>query len=178
MSRSEFHTDTVKVEQRAPIVGDAALREHDGGVVISEKVMPGADYLEALQFAEEPVTIRLEPSSEKNAPKHYPFWNNGKGCEVLFTPGGAFAQTAEEGTRWMEMTWVPVGVVLTVKRKYVAIMVSAKIDTLMTDVLDRDSDRPNNVVRRFTSPVNAMSVLQDRNPRGVAWLSELRRKNF
>ena len=56
--------------------------------------------------------------------------------------------------------------------------IRAKVDTVMTKILEQDSERPNNVVQRFTSPVHSFSIIEDRNPRGAAWVSELRRRNL
>jgi hypothetical protein len=41
-----------------------------------------------------------------------------------------------------------------------------------------DSERPNNVALRFTSPVHSFSIIEDANPRGPAWVQELRRRNL
>jgi hypothetical protein len=41
-----------------------------------------------------------------------------------------------------------------------------------------DSERPNNIVNRFTSPVHSYSIVEDRNPRGAAWVTELTRRNL
>ena len=79
MARQELHSETLpKVEQKPPIVDTSA---YDGDIVIGEKI-GNADYLDELAFMEEPVTIRLEPSSDKNAAGAFPIWVNGKPAEL------------------------------------------------------------------------------------------------
>ena len=163
MSRQELHSDTMAVDQPPPIVGDANL--HDGYVVQAEKGL-SKDYLDELAFMEEPVTIRLEPSSDKNASTAFPVWVNGKPAEV------------HQNGRWDEIGWLPVGKVLIIKRKVLEVIIRAKVDTVHTQIINGDSDRPNNVVNRFTSPVHSFSIIEDRNPRGAAWVTEIRRRNL
>jgi hypothetical protein len=47
-----------------------------------------------------------------------------------------------------------------------------------TRIQEMDSERPNNIVQRFTSPVHSFSIIEDANPRGAAWVSEIRRRNL
>ena len=169
MPRRELNSADAPIEQKRPIVGDKGIMEHEGDIIaIGDKNIRSKDYLGELEFMEEPVTIRLEPSADKNAATAFPIWVNGKGCEVW----------NENQKKFIEMPYLPVGEVLTVKRKYVEVLIRAKIDTVQTDVIDRDSERPNNVVKRFTSAVHNFSIIEDRNPIGAAWLTELRRRNM
>lgn len=161
----EVHTDDIKIEQKPDLNIDAGEREPE---IIVAHNMPEKAYADELAFNEEPVTIRLEPSSEKNAPTAYPIWVNGKGCEVW----------SEQHNRWLEMIYIPVGVIITTKRKYVEVMVRAKLDRVETEVREPESENPNNIVKRFTSAVHSFSIIEDRNPKGVDWLTELRRRNF
>jgi hypothetical protein len=162
MARQELHSDTMKVEQRAPIVDPST---YDGDIVLTERTH-NQDYLDELAFMEEPVTIRIEPSSDKNAAGAFPIWVNGKPAEVY------------QNNRWDEIGYLPVGRVLVVKRKVLEVIIRAKVDTVSTRILEMDSERPNNVVQRFTSPVHSFSIIEDRNPRGAAWVTELRRRNL
>jgi len=164
MSRQELHTDNVKIEQKAEIA-DTAVRDRAPEVIVADN-MPATDYLDELAFNEEPLTIRLEPTAEKNAASHLPVWVNGKGCELF------------QGGRWHEHGYVPIGMPFVTKRKYVEVMIRAKHDALHTEVREPDSERPHNIIKRFTSAVQSLSIIEDRNPRGAAWLTELRRRNF
>lgn len=163
MGRQELHTDNVKIAQHDDIVGDISNRKPE--VVTGEKIVD-KDYVDELAFNEEPVTIRIEPSQEKNAAAHFPVWVNGKGCEVLID--GA----------WAEVGYLPVSTVLTIKRKYVEVIMRAKITTVTTDVIQEPDKDPVNKVRRFTSAVHSFSIIKDDNPLSQAWLSELRRRNM
>jgi hypothetical protein len=162
MARQELHSESLTIEQPAPIVDQD---KYDGDIVLTEKI-GDADYLTELAFMEEPVTIRLEPSSDKNAAGAFPIWVNGKPAEVF------------QNGRWDEIGYLPVGRTLIVKRKVLEVIIRAKTDTVHTEIREMGGDRPNNVMNRFTSPVHSFSILEDRNPRGPAWVGELRRRNF
>lgn len=166
MARTELHSNKLPgVAQRAPLVGNAT--QAAGDVVTGELIgSVEGTYFADLAMLEEPVTIRLEPSSDKNAAQSLPIWCNGKGAEVWLRD------------RWVEIVYLPVGVEMILKRKYVGIIVCAKTDTVLTRVQDMEGDRPINVVQRVTSPVMSFSILQDNNPNGAAWVAELRRKQL
>lgn len=167
MPRQELHSDAVKIDQKPPIGGDAALKDRAPELVrVDASVLGDTDRLAELAFNEEPVTIRLEPSSDKNAAGSFPIWVDGKGAEVF------------QSGRWMEITYLPVGRVLTTKRKYVAVLASAKIDSVSTEIKDEKEERPDNRIVRFTSAIHSFSIIEDKNPRGAAWMAELRRRNF
>lgn len=165
MARQELHSDTLPpIQQRAPIPDNTAGPV--GDVVTGEIIHASddADYMADLAMMEEPVTIRLEPSSDKNAATAFPVWVNGRKAEVY------------QNGRWDEIGYLPTGRVLVVKRKVLEVIARAKVDTVHTRVQEMDSERPNNVIERFTSPVHSFSVLEDKNPCGAAWLAEVRRR--
>lgn len=163
MARQELHSDTLpKVEQRPPVADPST---YGGDIVLTEQTHKQA-YLDELQFMEEPITIRIEPSADRNAPAWMSVWVNGKGAEVFMNG------------QWLEFKHLPVAQVLITKRKYVEVIIRTKTDTVATKILDQDSERPNNVITRFTSPVHSFSIIDDPNPRGPAWVAELRRRNF
>lgn len=173
MPRRALHTDDTKIEQKpdlkinhgGPTDAKVPLPDRSGDIIEVDGAL-NADYADALAFNEEPVTIRLEPSAEKNAPSAFPVWVNGKGCEVF------------ENGRWNEITYIPVGRAFVVKRKYVEVIIRAKVDTVSTLVSEPESENPSNVIRRFSSAVHSFSILEDKNPKGAAWIQELRRRNF
>lgn len=160
--RAEIHTDNMPIEQKSSLAGDGAEREPE--IVRAEQPLK-SEYADALAFNEEPVTIRIEPSTEKNAAKHHYLAVNGKGCEVLING------------QWFEMLYIPVGQVLTIKRKYLEVLARAKSDQVTTKHDDIGAEYIDNRVDRVTSAVCAFSVLKDTD-RGAAWLSEIRRRNF
>lgn len=162
----ELDTRSIRTEQKPDIEGDVAVRERPD--IVRADAALDKDRLDALAFMEEPVTIRLSPSTDKNAAMYFPVWVNGKGCECWING------------RWVEAPngYIPVGVMLTVKRKYVEVIARAKVDAVSTVVEGEDTDRPNNRVKRFTTPVHSFSVLEDKNPKGAAWLTEIIRRNM
>lgn len=163
MGRQELHSENIRIQQNDDLVGDLSDRKPD--IVTGERILD-TDYFDELAFNEEPVTIRIEPSPEKNAAAHFPIWVNGKGCEVLIND------------KWVEVVYLPVATVLTVKRKYVEVIMRAKIDTVQTDVIQDEGKDPVNKIKRFTSAVHSFSIVRDNNPLSAEWLSEIRRRNM
>lgn len=161
MARQELHSDKMPIEQKPPILDPST---YEGDVILTERTHD-QDYLDELLFMEEPVTIRLEPSSDKNAATVFPIWVNGKKAEIF------------QNNRWDEIGYLPVSRVLIVKRKVLEVIIRAKIDTVQTQIIGQDAERPNNAVSRFTSPVHSFSILEDKNPKGPGWVQELRRRN-
>ena len=162
MLRQELHSESIATEQMPPVFDPAA---YDGDIVMIEK-MSAKEYADELAFNEDAVTIRIEPTAEKNGANVFPIWVTGRGAEVY------------QNGRWEEVTYLPAGQVLTTKRKYLEVMIRSKTDTLHTKIIDADSEMPRNMVDRFTSGTMAFSVLEDRNPKGAAWMTELRRRNM
>jgi hypothetical protein len=162
MPRQELHSDTMPIEQLPPITDPST---YDGDVVLTERTHQ-QDYLDELAFMEEPVTIRLEPSTDRNAATSFPVWVNGKMAEVY------------QNGRWDEIGYLPVGRLLVVKRKVLEVIIRAKINTINTIIENVDSDQPYNTEGRSTTAVHSFSITEDRNPRGPAWVQELRRRNL
>jgi hypothetical protein len=164
MARQELHSDQMPKPEQMPPISDAA--SYDGDVVLTERTH-NQDYLDELAFMEDPITIRLEPSAERNAAKWLSIWCNGRGAEVLVNG------------QWLEFKHLPVSQVLTTKRKYVEIIIRAKVDTVTTPDMSESADRAEmNRLERFTTPIHSFSILEDRNPKGPAWMAELRRRNL
>jgi len=172
MPRQELNSDTLPIEQRPPISDDPS--QYDGDIITGEPIREVAlgkkglspEYLAMLAFMEEPVTIRMEPSSEQNAATSHPFWCNGKPAEVF------------QNGCWQEIGYLPTGRELTIKRKILEIIIRAKKDTVHTRIQNPDSDQPNNTVDRYTTATHSFSIIEDRNPRGAAWVAEVRRRNL
>lgn len=157
----ELHTADIKIEQKPRIETREDLAEE---IVVSPEALQ-KEYAAALAFAEEPVTIRIERSSEKFAPKAIDLWCNGKGAEVMMNG------------RWVEMRVLPVGIPVTTKRKFVEILARSKVDSVETVVGGMDEEHPRNAIDRHTSSKAPFSVIEDRNPKGVEWLNNLVRFN-
>lgn len=120
-----------------------------------------SDYLTDLKFSEDPVTIRVERSAEKHAPKVVDCWCNGVGCEAWING------------RWLQLGWIPVGREVIIKRKYVEILARSKIDSITTQSDEPGVESPQNRIDRSTSAKVPFSVLRDDNPKGHAWLTRL-----
>lgn len=168
MGRLELNSGDVPIEQKPAVNLDTVDRStYEGDVVIGEKIEDvDADYLAELAFMEEPVTIILHQSNERNAATMHPFWNNGKKAEVF------------QNGRWIEVGHLPVGHVMVIKRKILEQIIRCKIDTIDVQTLNQDSERPINIATPRSSPVHSYTIIEDKNPRGRAWVSEMMRRNF
>ena len=161
----EVHTADTPVPQRADVDLDAPIIHTEGipNNIITD-INDVSSYASSLAFMEEPVTIRLEENSRSDFPEtHAPCAVNGKGAEVLVNGS------------WISATWLPMGVDLTVKRKYVEVLARSRTENVRTKHEDANVERPQNRVERRSSANYPMSVIEDRNPRGAAWLSGILR---
>jgi len=165
MTRREINTADLKTEQKAPIILDTHdVKGRSGDIIIADKPLD-KDYAEALAFMEEPVTVLIQPSAEKNAPTMYPIWANGKGVEIHLD------------NRWHEVTYLKVGVQYVIKRKYLEVMLRAKQDFVTHDAPEA-TENPENRVSRRTSSLANITIIADANPKGPAWVTELLRRNY
>lgn len=112
------------------------------------------DGLAALDFAEQGVKIMIAKSQEKNAASTVYCSVNGKGAECW----------DESRRRWFELAWLPVDRLITVKRKYVEVLMRARKIDIQTDVGSTNDENPHNRVVRNTQQVNGISIMGDTNP--------------
>jgi hypothetical protein len=157
----EINTGDMKVGQKPNIV----LPDEGPLDIQAESIAAVLDgnehYYSDLAFNEEPMTIRVEKSADKFAPKTVDCWVNGKGVEVFLNG------------QWKSLGWLPVGVPVVTRRKYVEVLARAKPDTIQTEVEDAMVAQPRNEIARNTSTKYPFSVIEDKNPRGAAWLSKI-----
>lgn len=155
--RAELHTEQIGVQQKPTVETRADIDTE----IVTATTGLGKGYAADLAFGEDPVTIRIERSSEKHAAPMIDCWVNGKGAEVLTSRG------------WIELGYLLVGVPLTTKRKYVEVLARAKHDTINTKVEDATVENPKNEIERYSSSRAPFSVIKDENPRGAEWLTNL-----
>lgn len=153
----EVNSFDTKPAQKATI---ADIADHDGDILPAPEVLE-KNYADALAFNEQPITILVQRSGEKHAPRVVDAWCNGRGAEVLI-----------DG-KWVPTGAIPVGIPVTTKRKYAEILARSKVDTVNTRVEDREAEKPSNYIDRYTSAKAPFSVLEDKDPRGQAWLANV-----
>ena len=156
----EIHTGDMKVGQPPSISLDDGPLDHEQ-VILPVDTPLDDDHVKLLAFAEEPVTIRIEPSPEKFAPKVIDCWVNGVGAEVFMNG------------RWHKLGVLPVGIPVTTKRKYVEVMARSKQDTVETKTGKVGDENPENRIDRTTFHKAPFSVISDKNPLGAEWLTRL-----
>ena len=89
---------------------------------------------------------------------------NGKPAEMLFKNG------------WVPIGYLPRGVVITTKRKYLERLAASKKDEVHTNVVEHPGQDPQNLVDRYTTSTLPFSLIEDKNPLGAEWLSQLLRQ--
>jgi len=157
-----FDSESVAPAQK-PVIAESY--DPDLDVVVVDIAMLKKEQLERLRFNEEPVTIFIHRSGEKNASKVTDLIAvNGIKAEVLFKNG------------WVAIGWLPRGVTLTTKRKYVEQMAHAKVDDVQTKTGHVGDENPENLIERTTRSICSFSVVHDANPLGIPWLQSILRQ--
>ncbi len=150
-ARREQHIGDMAAGQRPPIAmpnSGILVREQEEIEALDTPM--STDHFEILKFNEDTLTIRLERSSEKNAPQ--------------------VVSVAVQGVE----AWIPVGKPWKVKRKFVEVLARAKKDSIETESKEVDGDElTRNLVHRFSSNQHPFSVLHDPSPLGPEWLTRL-----
>lgn len=163
--KGEVHSSTLHVPNKRSI--DLSL---DKDLVHGESIpldsAPSSalnDFYEQLTFNEEPITIIIQSNSNDSKVKetHVPVQVNGKGAEV-FVNG-----------KWTEFTWLPIGPMLTIKRKYLEVLARAKSNIVQTRHEEATVERPHNRMELTTKQNFPFSITHDANPKGVAWLQNI-----
>lgn len=157
----ERSTEDFPVEQKRRVV-----TEEDRDTVIESVPALARTEAEALKMGEEPVTIMVARSTEKNAPASVDCWVNGKGIEIML------------GDRWVPTGAAPRGIPFTTKRKYVEVLMRARIDSVENKHDPVGSEHVNNWVERNTSQFAHVQLLKDDNPNSLVWFESISRRNM
>jgi hypothetical protein len=158
-AKKELHTSDLKVGQQPPIILDDNPIDHENVILpVGNHLQPS--YLASLAFAEEPVTIRIERSAEKFSPMVVDAWVNGKGAEAFING------------KWIECGFLPVGIPVITKRKYVEVLARSKVDTVNTNVVKHENHE-DNIIDRTTHSKVPFTIIKDANPVGTEWLTKL-----
>ena len=129
-----------------PSTGKARIEQPEVEVVTDLDWKAKADNL---AFMEEPVTIMVHTTTDKNAVPFVEVWNDGRVQRFL---------------RGKEQT---------VKRKFIEVLARAKADTYQSqEFMDRDGNM-NFRYPKTTSLKYPFSVVRDENPKGHDWLKKV-----
>jgi hypothetical protein len=189
----QLHSEDIKLEQKPTIIlkKPAARRPSviakrgrvraDGAVEVEsaraddregEIIRPGKpevpkEYLEKLAFMNEPVTIMLERSQDKNSATVFPVWVNGEKAPMLMPDG-----------KWFAVGWLPVGEEITIKRSALEVILRCNITTVEANYTRTPDGDTDNFIKKFSSPIHAVSILEDKNPKGNEWARRVRRTAY
>lgn len=166
----ELHTADVREpalsDIKMPELGRGLPERGDSQIAVPETHINN-EYLAALAFNEEPVMIRIEPSGDENAAMTVDCAVNGKGAEILDLRNG----------KWLEMNILPVGLVVTTKRKYVEVLARSKQMRVRTPDHGDGKNIDNNNLTRTHSRGHVFSVVKDTD-KGTAWLTGILNEAF
>jgi hypothetical protein len=161
--KNEFDTRSVKQEQK-PTIKMPEIHEpfeRDPEILVHEDEL-SMDHADRLMFFEEPVKILIHNSQDGLAARTTDYVaNNGVAAEMLFKQG------------WVPIGYLPRGISIIVKRKIVSILAGARLESVRTNVIERDNANPENYIERTVTHPVAFSVIEDKNPRGGEWLARL-----
>lgn len=153
-TRAEMHTSDIQIPQPEKVIipglGEALVREPEEVLVLDKPLE--TEELKALAFMEELLEIRLEPSSEENAPQLIDVYVNG------------------------QAEWVPVGRPWILKRKFVEVLARSKPMSVKTNHLTPEAAGNREITNEVIRTVRAkhpFSVLRDDNPKGREWLTRV-----
>lgn len=148
--KREVHSADMATRALPPIV-EGEERPDDSIETLDE--LPAQQYLDELSFMQEKVKIIINPSSEKNAPKFYQVGVNGV------------------------QKWVMVGVPTILERSYVEVLARSQPIKIETRSGESDGDQMTyNIIDRQQYAGVSFSVIEDRNPKGAAWLAKVIRE--
>ena len=152
MAQTEFNTAEIAPKQKRDIKLDldtnlTQVRQNEEIIIASGGM--DMEYLAELAFMEEKITIRLERTSEKNAPGFIDIGVNGR-------------------TEWLEK-----GKPISIARKYVEVLARCKSDMFETVAPNAESGEVVNRLSRNTLQKHPFTVIQDQNPRGYDWLTNI-----
>lgn len=150
---------------QAPALDQSAMEDR-GEVVVPVAGSLAKDYAAALAFNEDPLTIRIERGPEEHAPLVVDCWVNGEGAEV-FNPSTG---------KWVKMSCLPIGGVITTKRKYVEVLARSRVDRYHGKQTNQNPAENEDgwKIRPSTSQSHSFSVIHDpAGAKGVEWLTRL-----
>lgn len=154
-AKREVHTGDIKPPEIDPLTGDEITEESRIENATHESIVEASadvSFYDHLAYGEQPVTIRIERSSEKNAPKFADCYVNGRGAEVL------------NNSKWMSVGWLPCGIVITTKRKFVEVLMRSRPNDCETEVVQHDGQDPINKLNFSVRQKFPISIITDKNP--------------
>ncbi len=147
----EQHSGDLPTRTLDDLGDDVTIETLPPDVIVDDEALAAKEYLDELAFMEEKVQVVAHRGREKHAPLVLDFYCNGKPFWL----------------RVEEPTWVP--------RKYVEIMARAQPMDVRTQIDDEQGEKPVNRIIRSSSAQYPFTVIEDKNPKGAAWLAKVMR---
>jgi hypothetical protein len=156
-SSREVHSEDLPITQPPALAPNLLPDDRETDVIVATDAVFSGDLLEELAFMEEYVTIVLYKKREKFAPNVYDFHVNGKGVRVW----------CDTPTR--------------IQRKFLEVIARAQPYDVTTEV-NKNEDKGDaavvqNFAHRHQSAAHPFTVVEDKNPRGAAWLMKVMRES-
>lgn len=162
VATKRVHTEEMKLGNEGKVAFDAQGEKqsevHD--IEIENSLDTLSDKVRHLAFLEEEVTIQLAEDTNKN-PETHVF------CQVNGVGPGPFG-----------VPWIPRGVPVTIKRKYLQVLARARpVRFRNNEYVDNNTGERKVEQIASSAQKYPFSVIHDPNPRGVEWLTNLFRQS-
>lgn len=156
-STREVYSDDLPIAQPRALPANLMPGDRDADVIIASESVLTDGYAEELAFMQEMVTIVLYKKREKFAPPVYDFHVNSKGIRV-----------------WCDVpTRIP--------RHFLEVIARSQPYDVTTEVNKNEDKGDQAVVQNFAhrhqSAAYPFTVVEDKNPRGAAWLMQVMRES-
>ncbi len=166
----QLHSADAKVEQRSnviipdlglPLAGDEQLdvAKPVGGYEGKDE----RKYLESLSFYEDLVTIIIQGDSSNVG---------GRNCTDYVACSGVPAKMLVNG-RWITEPFLPKQREITLRRKYVEVLLRSKVDIIKTKTWETTDGHSMNEIDRNTVNTCNVSLVEDKSPYGREWFRRM-----
>jgi hypothetical protein len=156
-SARELHSDDLPITQPPELAANLMPDDREADVIVATDAVLHGGYAQELAFMEEMVTIVLYKKREKFAPNVYDFHVNGKGVRIW----------CDTPTR--------------IQRKFLEVIARAQPYDVTTNYNKNEDKGEQAVCENFThrhqSAAYPFTVVEDKNPRGSAWLMKVMRES-
>jgi hypothetical protein len=162
VTTKRVHTEEMKLGNEGKVSFDASGEKQSEvlDIEVENSLDTLNDKARHLAFLEEEVTIQLAEDTNKNPETHIFCQVNGVGPG----PGG--------------VPWIPRGVPVTIKRKFLQVLARARpVRYRNNEYVDQNSGERKTEQIASSAQKYPFSVIRDDNPRGVEWLTNLFRQS-
>lgn len=154
----EVYTADMAMTQPSDIDFDSPIVHGEALANLGEENKMIDGYKKMLAFMEEAVTVRIEGNGrDEECPEtHVPVAVNGVNAQVMING------------QWLSIGWLPIGEIITTKRKFVEVLMRSQPETIRTVHDEATIDKPRNTQSRQKSRKYPLTIIKD-SAEGIEW---------